>query len=129
GQSYLGRHGQPRSVRELGAHAWLSYDTTLDHIPDAQWLRQHVPSPRFSMRTNQTVTLVAACAAGHGLAILPTAFELADARLVRLLPRASLPTRDMWMVFHHDLRTNARVTALGAWLVEVFASEARTSGN
>ncbi len=121
GQSYIGRHGQPRSARELGSHVWLSYDSTLEHIPDARWLREHVPEPRFALRTNQTVTLVSACAAGHGLAVLPTAFEIADPRLTRLLPRAPLPTRDLWMVFHRDLRTNARVTALCAWLVELFA--------
>lgn len=120
-QSYLGQRGQPRSVRELAAHSWISYDTTLDHIAEAQWLREHVPEPRRALRTNQTGILVAACAAGHGLAILPTAF-ITDPRLVRLLPRASLPTRDVWMVLHRDVRTNARVSALNAWLVEIFES-------
>jgi len=47
-------------------------------------------------------------------------FETADPRLVRLLPRAQLPTRDLWMVLHRDLRTNARVTSLCTWLVELF---------
>jgi len=120
GQSYIGRHGQPRSTRELGSHLWLSYDSTLDHIPEARWLREHVPELRFALRTNQTVVLVSSCAAGHGLAVLPTTFETADPRLVRLLPRAQLPTRDLWMVRHRDLRTNARVTALCTWLVELF---------
>ena len=122
GQPYLDRRGQPRSLRELGGHDWLGYDTSLDHIPDARWLREHVPSRRYALRTNRTVTLVAACASGHGLAILPTAFEVADPRLVRLLPRASLPTRDTWMVLHRDLRTNARVNALGTWLAEIFSA-------
>lgn len=122
GQSYIDGRPPPRSVRDLAAHEWLTYDTSLEHIPEARWLREHAPRLRFALRTNRTVTLVAACASGHGLAILPTAFEAADPRLVRLLPRTPLPTRDAWMVYHRDLRTNARVGALGAWLTEVFAS-------
>jgi DNA-binding transcriptional LysR family regulator len=52
--------------------------------------------------------------------VFPELLAACDARLVPVLPRAALPTRELWAVTHQDLRHSARVAAVMDWLVRLF---------
>ncbi|RKH03211.1 LysR family transcriptional regulator [Corallococcus carmarthensis] len=119
--AYLSRRGRPATVKELARHDWVRPDATLEGTPQEAWLERHVPQARTVLRASNTVTLMAACAAGHGLAVLPELFAPHEPRLEPLLPRATgLPTRELWAVTHPDLRHNARVGAVLTWLGTLF---------
>lgn len=119
-EPYFARRGRPRTVEELAAHDWVAWDARLEASPQSRWLARHVPTARVCLRANTTTSLVAACAAGHGLAVLPTFVAAGDARLVAMLSRSPPPSRDVWIVTHADARKNARVRALAAWLAARF---------
>jgi DNA-binding transcriptional LysR family regulator len=126
-EDYLGRAGRPRSVRELAAHDWVGFDATLDRTPMSRWMRRHVPPARWVLRSNTTTVLVAACAAGHGLLLMPRPFARAAPGLLQVLPRTAFPTPDVWAVTHADLYPSARIKAVLAWLAALFADTAASA--
>jgi DNA-binding transcriptional LysR family regulator len=119
-EAYFARKGRPRTARELSRHELVTFDAALDTVPEMRWLRRHAPGARYAVRANSTSALLAACASGHGLAALATAFAATDPRLVRVVPGAKLPAREVWSAVHQELRGNARVRALVSWLGDLF---------
>jgi DNA-binding transcriptional LysR family regulator len=115
-RDYVERRGAPRSLSALPAHDFIGFDASLDHLPQVKWLRRAVPAPRYVVRANTTTAQVAACAEGHGIALLPAFVAPREPRLRRLMPRLVGPSREMWSVMHGDLRGNARTEAFLGWL-------------
>jgi DNA-binding transcriptional LysR family regulator len=123
-RAYLER-GAPRGAADLERHAWVGFEAALDRLPQVAWLRGLVPTLRYAIRANTTSTQIAACAAGHGIAMLPTFVAGREPALVPVLPRIAGPSRDVWAVAHAALRRNGRVAAVFEWLGEL----ARASGS
>jgi DNA-binding transcriptional LysR family regulator len=123
-EGYLNRTARLRGARDLAAHDWIGFDASLDGTPTSRWMRRHVPTSRWMLRSNTTTVLVAACAAGHGLLLMPAAFARAYPGLVRVLPRMTLPIAEMWAATHPDLYPSARIKAVLAWLAAIFAGPA-----
>jgi DNA-binding transcriptional LysR family regulator len=117
---YLERRGTPRPAT-LAAHDWIGFEQALDRLPQVRWLHRKVPGLRYRVRANNTTTQLRACAAGQGLALLPVAAVAGEPRLRRLFSRDPAPARDLWGVFHADLRGNPRVTAFLDWLAGLLA--------
>jgi len=114
--AYLARRGTPRSAADLAAHDLVGFDPTMDGSPQARRLRQLVPAPRWAVRATTTTPQVLACLEGAGIAMLGTFIARREPRLVAVLPSLALPSRDVWLVVHQDLRRSARVAAVMAWL-------------
>jgi DNA-binding transcriptional LysR family regulator len=119
GLDYFARRPRPSSESELDLHDFIGYDESFSGKPLKRWLAAHAAPARVALRTNTTVALVAACAAGLGLAALPVPFAENERRLVRVFPDLVISTIDLWAVTHQDLRRNAAVVAVIAWLAEV----------
>src|SRR5262249_19519702 len=126
-EAYLARRPRPRTLGDLGALDWIGLDKAQDALPQVAWLRRSVPALRYGIRGNGTVPQAKACAAGLGLALLPS--FVSEPGLVNALPKAQLdrkqsagpfPERDAWLVVHQDMRANARVAAMTAWLGRTF---------
>jgi DNA-binding transcriptional LysR family regulator len=115
-QDYLDRRGTPRALAALAAHDWIGFDASLDDLPQTKWLRRSVPEPRYVVRANTMSAQVTACAQGHGIALLPSFVAPREPQLRRLMPRLVGPSRELWAVTHADMRGNARIEALLAWL-------------
>jgi DNA-binding transcriptional LysR family regulator len=120
--AYLAQRGRPRAMRDLSAHDWLGWDAALGATPQTRWVARHVPGAHVVLRANTTTALVASCAAGAGLALLPTFVAAAEPRLVPVLPRLRPAARDLWVATHPDARGSVRVRAVVAWLSGLFIS-------
>ncbi len=118
-RAYLERSGTPRSTAELERHDWIGFESALDRLPQVTWLRRTVPRLRYAIRANTTAIHVAACTAGHGIALLPSFIAAHEPDLVPVLPRLAGPTRDLWAVAHSAMRRNARVALVLSWLDEL----------
>ena len=70
---------------------------------------------KIRVRCNTTAVMVAACVAGQGIAIAiaPAMRGLPD--VIEVLPRAAIPTREVWGVVHADVRRNPRVKVVLDW--------------
>jgi len=118
-EAYLQRRGTPRTVAAAAAHDFIGYDAALNHMSQVRWLHQTIPSPRFVLRATTITTQVIACAEGLGLALLPLFSAAREPRLRQLFPRQIGPTRELWGVFHADMRHNPRIAAFLGWLSQV----------
>ncbi|MCB9680463.1 MAG: LysR family transcriptional regulator [Alphaproteobacteria bacterium] len=118
--------------RPYAARKWLDRSgldpeklTHLDDAPvitvlgrdDADALGRH-GTVRPVMRTSSGNALIAACAAGLGVALLPDLLAASDPRLAPLHAIDLTRTADLWMVVHEDVAASARVRVLMDFLVE-----------
>jgi DNA-binding transcriptional LysR family regulator len=103
--------------------AWVGYDDTFAHLPEAQWLARHSAGARMAFRSNGMLAQLAAVREGFGKGLLPRWFADAERGLVRLRAPAPLPEREVWLVVHRDLREVPRVRALMEALVALFEAE------
>lgn len=116
-EAYLEDHGLGGDGLEpagLGLHDGLlghrvaGYAGEMAGAPEARWLAEHAARATVVLRSNSIPALVAAVGSGMALAILPSA--LAHEQGLRCVaPLPELPRRPVWLVFHADLRDNARV--------------------
>ncbi|MCY1075887.1 LysR family transcriptional regulator [Archangium lansingense] len=105
------------------AEAWVGYEDSFAHLPEAQWLARIVAGGRIALRTNGFAAQLAAVRAGFGKAVLPRWFAEEEGGLTALPPPAPLPVREAWLVVHRDLKDVPRVRALVDHLVAVFEAE------
>jgi len=123
--AYLARHGVPEDPAGLPAHACLVYSSVQG---DARWLFQgphgasggdpSVPV-RGPLRSNNLTTVLAACEAGFGLAVLPRYVareSLQSGRVVALLTDYTLPTQEVHAVFPSPKLVPQKVTGFIRWL-------------
>jgi len=90
---------------------FLGFEDELAAQPDGEWLAEQQEA-RPPLMSNSRAVLEAASAAGLGAAILPC--YLGDARrdLVRLTPPQEALRRDLWLVSHDELKSQARIRAV-----------------
>ena len=101
-----------------GAQPWIAYDASLSNLPEMRWLERIAPRPRIALRVNSLSTMVQACRAGIGLALLPCLLD-EEPGLVRL-SRAEV-VRELWLLSHRDGGSIGRFKAVSAWLAQIFA--------
>ncbi len=98
----------------------VGWDSTWRHLAVAQWLAQAFadqPQPVFT--SNSAMAQMVAIATGMGVGALPDFLARTNATLVRLPVDTSVLTRDLWLIYHRDLRSSRRVQAMRAFIEEV----------
>jgi DNA-binding transcriptional LysR family regulator len=113
-ESYLARRGRPASEEALRTHELLGYEPALDRTPPMLWWLRRAGGT-LRLRSSSTAALAAACVAGQGIALLLVAVARSIPGLVRVLPAAEIPRRELWGVVHADLRRQPRVVAVLDW--------------
>ncbi len=123
--AYLARRGTPKDPAALSAHACLVYSSVQG---DARWLFQgprgasgsdpSVPV-RGPLRSNNLSTVLAACEAGFGLAVLPRYVareSLQSGRVTALLSDYTLPAQEVHAVFPSPKLVPQQVSGFIRWL-------------
>ena len=97
---------------------FITFDDGVPDIPETIWCARHIEPDRIRVRSNSLIAHWQAACAGAGLALLPE--YLIDNRLERV---SEVPVlhREVWMVFHRDLRNVPRLRKTTAWLEACFA--------
>ena len=120
--AYLHARGTPRTPEELSSHACLVYSSVMgdDHWsfaqPEGGSLSVRVKGP---LRSNNLSAVLAACRAGHGLAVLPwyvARESVADGVVQPVMSEAALPSQDIHAVFPSPKRVPAKVRAFSEFL-------------
>lgn len=117
--SYLKRRGTPRTLATAATHDFIGYHEALDQLPQVRWLQRAVRPLRYVLRASTLTTQTLACAEGLGLALLPLFIGAREPRLRQLFARHRGPTRELWGVFHADMRGNSRISSFLDWLEDV----------
>ncbi len=118
-RAYLDRRAPPRRAADLVEHELVGFDAEMDALPQIRWLTKTVGAPRWAARASTTTGQALACVEGLGIGLLPLFVAAREPRLVPILPKLETPARDAWIVVHEDVRRNARVDAVVAWLSQL----------
>lgn len=97
---------------------YISWDGAWDGLPMAKSLRAAFGAKPPVLACNSLPTQVAAARAGVGAAMLPDFVADSDPGLRRADRHAAPVSRDLWLVYHRDLKASVRVQAMAAFLGE-----------
>lgn len=119
--TYKDSYGLPATLKDLKQHRVIVYGEQLASIPENQWLLKHSDASLQVLSSDSTLARLQATLAGVGISILPEMIAQLHPELVPLLNKAVLPSHDVWLVYHQDLRHAARVRAVVNFLSEQLA--------
>jgi len=118
-EAYLAR-APALEVPGLAGHRVIKPVRSMARGPEARWLEQHGARATASVCVDSPYLALRAAEAGLGLAVLSDSLarNAPTLRCARALPE--IPAREVWLVYHRDLRELARVRraaeAIGACL-------------
>lgn len=118
--SYLARRGSPRSPADLASHDWVIYPGFKSLRLESAGVTASV-EPRGRIVCDDMTFIRAAIGSGAGLALLPTFLAEADVTtgaLVRVLPRWTTRSGDLWIVSTAAKHAPRKVTAFRDFVIE-----------
>lgn len=121
--SYVARAGTPTTHAELSQHDIVTADHTLAHMPSARWLAEHAQGARVRVRANSVSSQLAAVRSGIGIGALPCIAAGDEPGLVRLFSSEAMPSHDLWLLYHGDLRQTCRVRAFIDYIAEAVSAD------
>jgi DNA-binding transcriptional LysR family regulator len=126
--AYLGRRPAPADPNDLTGHDIIAYGADVASLPAARWIEDHAAHATVVLRSNETMTMLAATVSGTGLAVLPCFLAEAEPTLKRLTPEV-LATRGVSLVYRREVRLAEPVRVAIRFVVEVMRNHAdRISG-
>ena len=120
---YLSRRGEPRTTAALELHDVIAPPETLRVAPHFDWWAEFGRPGRAAFRSNSLIAQFEAARAGWGLALIACVHGEAEPGLRRVLPGVAPPGPDVWIVYHADMRRNARVRAVADRLAALIRRE------
>ena len=115
--------GRRRGLPVLAELPWVGFDERIAHYQIARWFREALPQVRPRLRLDSMPALLKAAAAGVGAVLLPTFAGAQEPALLRVTPAIEGPEMGLWLLNHPDVRGNARVRALSAFLAQAVPVE------
>ncbi|MYM71558.1 LysR family transcriptional regulator [Duganella sp. FT134W] len=103
-----------------GTQPWIAYADELAGTTEMQWLAAMSPPPRKVLKVNSLSTMVRACHAGVGMALLPCIMGQQQG-LQRIGDQVEV-LRDIWLLSHRDAGSIARFKTVSAWLSHTYAA-------
>lgn len=115
-RDYLGGHDP---LRETDASCWIESELEEVHAPDFKG--EHFATMPLGAKCNNLVQQLAAVRSNMGVTLLPCALGDIDPALSRIADVEPIDAREIWLLFHPDLRRVARVRTLAEYLQHTFA--------
>lgn len=99
------------SLADLSGQPFIGYDNSLLPVVQETWLDQVIKDRRVVFRCNTLYPAIAAARDGLGLVMLAAFVADQDPGLARVPIREVMPSRDLWLLVHSDLRRAPRIRA------------------
>jgi DNA-binding transcriptional LysR family regulator len=115
--------GRRRGAPVLAELPWVGFDERISHFQIAKWFADALPQVRPRLRADSMSALMKAAANGLGAALLPTFAAAQEPALLRVTTPIQGPEMNLWLLNHPDVRGNARVRALSAYLAQAVPVE------
>jgi DNA-binding transcriptional LysR family regulator len=101
---------------------FLGYDELQQDAPQQEWLDRLRGARRYSVRSNDLLTLLQAAVGGCGVGVFPR-YAAARAPGLVVLDPACPVRRKLWLVMHDDVRRAPHVRAVADEIIAMFEQE------
>jgi DNA-binding transcriptional LysR family regulator len=101
---------------------FLGYDELQKDAPQQEWLDKLRGTRRYTIRSNDLLTLLQAAVAGCGVGVFPRYVAAGAPGLVTLDPPCPV-RRKLWLVMHDDVRRAPHVRAVADQIIAMFEHE------
>lgn len=119
----FGLYCTPGALADAGGNAralpHIAWDESWVKLPMVEWLLNFFPGREPVLRTNSMQTQYAAARAGLGATFLPRFIGDADPALTRLDTDGLVTERELWLLYHRDLKASQRVLAMRDFIEEI----------
>jgi len=112
------------TARDEDKWEFIGFDESLSHVPQQKWLDQYAGKRPFALRSNDQIALHGAARSGLGIACLAHYQASNDAELIQVPVSTPVPSRDIWLVLHADVRRSPRVRAIADLITGIFTDAA-----
>ena len=118
-KDYIKKYGSPANENELKNHRIITYSDQLSDLPENQWLLNYSDPVSRILNTDNTTARLNATIAGVGISIQPHILCRNKETLVPLLEKVKLPSHEVWLVYHNDLRHLGRIRAVTKFVTSI----------
>ena len=115
-------HEDYLASRQPAQWEFLGYDELQQEAPQQDWLDKLRGSRRYSVRSNDLLTLLQAAVGGCGVGVFPH-YAAARAPGLVVLDPACPVRRKLWLVMHDDVRRAPHVRAVADEIIAMFEQE------
>lgn len=120
-KSYLKNHKAIRKQDCLKNHHFIVYGEALSHLDENRWLTDVIKDSNIALYSDSTSARLRATEEGIGISIQPLIIAAPNPKLVQLLPRLTLPSHELWIAYHKDLRHFPRIRCVVDFLTGLFS--------
>lgn len=111
-----GLYGTPETAQTIhhdpASVGLILMNTAQSHFPDVTWLLDRFPRSRRVFTSTSRAVQAQMCLRGMGVAVLPRPLGDAVSGLQRIQTEDQLPSREIWVGYHQDLRHMDRLHAM-----------------
>lgn len=125
-ESYFERHPRPQSVDDLNEHVLLGQDRNPSLINAYNALGMSLTPSSFQFRTDNNIATVNAIRSGIGIGPLHIGMTKLWPDVVQVLPDLPVPSLELWLACHADVRHNKRIRMVMDFLAERLKSPYQT---
>ena len=124
-RTYLERCGTPSTQEDLRHHRFLDHALyRLDEANCGHWVALMRGAKETAFWTNSSLSLISAAQNGLGIALLPT-YLCTCVNGILPLDLAVRTQMPIWLTYHRDVRSAARVRIVIDWLKSLFDQKTR----
>lgn len=117
-RSYLKRHPRPINLKDLLTHRFIGFDRETLHIDAARQLGLQLTASDFCFRCDNIVSQIEGVRAGLGIGVLHRGLAAKMNGVEQLLADICLPSLELWIACHSEVRSNMRVRLVFDFLAE-----------
>jgi DNA-binding transcriptional LysR family regulator len=117
-ETYLERHSIPRTVDELSNHVLVGLDRNPSLIAAFGAVGLRLAPNAFQFRCDSIISGISAVRAGIGIGPLHVGMAALWPEVVQVLPDLPVPSLELWLACHADVRHNKRIRMVMDFLAE-----------
>ena len=117
-ESYLRRHPAPVNVADLREHILLGQDRNPSLVEAFRAIGLDLAPGDFQFRSDNNISTINAIRAGIGIGPLQLGMAELWPDVVQVLPDLPVPSLELWLACHADVRHNKRIRLVMDFLAE-----------
>ncbi len=117
-RDYLSAHGEPQTLGDLRSHRFIGMDRETSLIDVGRMLGETFTPSDFAFRCDNILTHIEAIRSGVGIGVTHQDLAANWPKVDQVLPDIQLPSLDLWIACHSEVRHNKRIRAVMDFLGE-----------